>query len=74
MPETRPPLPVGSRVRHYGQQYPSAYTAGTGNIAAIKGPYRDGSWEYLIYHDVNGFTFGPSWWSSLCTYPIPEER
>ena len=73
MHETQPPLPVGSRVRHYGQQYPTAYSNGTGNVAAIDGPCRDGSWEYLIYHDVNGFTSGPSWWSSLRTIPVSEE-
>ncbi len=72
MADPRPHFPVGTRVRHYGQQYPSAHANGTGNVAAVEGPYRDGSWEYLIYHDANGFTSGPSWWSSLRTIPVRE--
>jgi hypothetical protein len=73
-PEPRPPLPPGTRVRHYGQQFPRAHREGTATVAAIDGPHRDSSWEYLIYHDRT-FSGLPgeepaSWWSSLMTIPV----
>jgi hypothetical protein len=64
-------LAVGIRVRHHGQQFPRAVLDGTGAIAAVAGPWPDGSWEYLIYHDARGDTCpAPSWWSSSMTVPI----
>lgn len=70
------PLAVGARVRHYGQQYFSAVLEGTGNIIEVQGPYRDGTYEYLVQQDA-GFSGGgpagkPSWWSSDATIPIAE--
>jgi hypothetical protein len=69
------PLPVGTVVRHYGQQFPAA-REGTATITAVKGPYRDGSYEYEV---ETGRDFsrmpGPGnpperrWWSSFATIP-----
>lgn len=68
------PLPVGSRVRHYGQQWASA-RSGTATVREIVGPLRDGSYEYRVTagEDFSRLT-GPdnpetrdAWWSSLAT-------
>lgn len=64
------PLPVGSLVRHWGQQYPSAYE-GTATVA-VAVPCRDGrTFEYLVYHHANGNPCPPSWWNSDATIPMP---
>ena len=77
------PLPVGARVRHYGQQWPAAPTS-TATINAVKGPWPDGSYEYEVATGVD-FSRPPSesnpptdrrWWSSFTTIPAtapPEE-
>jgi hypothetical protein len=73
---SKSPLAVGARVRHVGQQYPKAVWEGSGNIALIKGPYLDGAWEYLIYHDAGfagtGEPGAPSWWASYATVDVEE--
>lgn len=65
------PLPVGTRVRHSGQRWPRAFREGTGEIIDVKGPYRDGAYEYLIKHDRGFSGVGPpgepSWWASYRT-------
>ncbi|MBA2951626.1 hypothetical protein [Streptomyces himalayensis] len=74
------PLPVGARVRHYGQQWPAA-RAGTATICEAVGPLRDGSYEYRVTagEDVSRRT-GPdnpetreAWWSSDVTIPADED-
>ena len=76
---TQHPLSVGTRVRHCGQQWGSA-RLGTATIKEIKGPYRDGSYEYLV---TTGEDFsrrpGPenpetrqTWWASYTTIPAEE--
>ncbi|MEU1272998.1 hypothetical protein [Streptomyces sp. NPDC005799] len=73
---TAHPLPVGTRVRHYGQQWAAA-RRGTATIRESKGPYRDGSYEYRVTTTVD-FSRRPSpdnpetretWWSSTATIP-----
>lgn len=69
------PLPAGTRVRHYGHQWPEAHRDGTGNIREAKGPYPDGSYEYLV--DVEDGSTTPRWWSSFATihvFPILAEQ
>lgn len=70
------PLPVGARVRHYGQQYPEART-GTATIVQVKGPLRDGSYEYKVRTTRPFEIYGPEdhlrWWSSFTTIPAVEE-
>lgn len=75
MPEH--PMPNGTRVRHISQEYPRAFSKGTGNIVAAKGPYSDGAYEYLVRtHDI---TLAPesdspetveTWWASYATAPV----
>ncbi|WP_309031345.1 hypothetical protein [Streptomyces alfalfae] len=70
------PLPVGTRVRHYGQQWPAA-RRGTATVREVKGPLHDGSYEYRVTATVD-FSRQPgsdnpetreTWWSSLATIP-----
>lgn len=70
------PLPIGTRVRHYGQQWARAATA---TIRAVEGPYHDGSYEYEVTtgEDFSRHT-GPdnpetrtTRWSSLAVRPTP---
>lgn len=70
------PLPVGTRVRHYGQQWTAART-GTATVRAVKGPYSDGTYEYRILA-TEDFSRRPgpdnpetrdTWWSSEATIP-----
>lgn len=72
------PLPVGTRVRHSGQQWRSARRYGTGEIIEVKGPYHDGAYEYLIRHDPGatpGWGSRPnSWWASYRTVLINKEE
>lgn len=74
------PLPVGTRVRHYAQQWPSA-RQGTATITGVKGPYRDGTFEYEV---LTGEEFsrmpGPdnpqtrvTWWPSDATIQASKE-
>lgn len=66
------PLPVGTRVRHYGQQWPAART-GTATVREAVGPQCDGSYEYRVTAGVDfSRRTGPgnpevreTWWSSL---------
>jgi hypothetical protein len=75
------PLPIGARVRHYGQQWPAART-GTATVREIQGPLHDGSYEYRVTagEDFSRRT-GPenpetrnAWWSSTATIPAEETR
>lgn len=66
------PLPVGTRVRHYGEQYIEVEYGGTGVIVEVKGPYGDRSYEYLVQRDKarwpgEGDPPEPSWWASYMT-------
>ncbi len=75
------PLPVGTRVRHYGQQWAAART-GTATIRETKGPWPDGTYEYRVTAGVDfSRRTGPdnpetreTWWSSEATIPATEER
>lgn len=74
----RDPLPVGTRVRHTGQQRPVALRHGTGEIIEVKGPAPDGAYEYLIRH-YPGATPGwgaraDSWWASYRTVEVAQEK
>jgi hypothetical protein len=62
------PLPAGTRVRHYGHQWAAAVRDGTGNIREAKGPYPDGSYEYLV--DVEDGRETPRWWASYATIHV----
>lgn len=77
---TEHPLPAGTRVRHYGQQWAAART-GTATIREAVGPQYDGSYEYRVTagEDLSRRT-GPddpetreTWWSSLAVVPAIEE-
>jgi hypothetical protein len=74
------PLPVGARVRHYGQQWAAART-GTATIRETVGPLHDGSYEYRVTagQDFSRPT-GPdnpetreTWWSSTATVPATAQ-
>lgn len=76
---TPKPLPVGTRVRHYGQQW-SAARRGTATIREVKGPLYDGSYEYRV-DATEDFSRQPgpnnpetrsTWWSSETTIPTPQ--
>ena len=56
------PIPVGTRVRHLGQRYPSAIRDGTATVLRAL-PWSDGTWEYEVDRDpaIGG---GRSWWAS----------
>ncbi|MER5875408.1 hypothetical protein ABT119_05705 [Streptomyces sp. NPDC001910] len=41
------PLPTGTRVRHYGQQWEAA-RSGTATIREAQGPLRHGTYEYRV--------------------------
>ncbi|MEU9415203.1 hypothetical protein [Streptomyces sp. NPDC048272] len=69
------PLPVGTRVTHVNQQWANRRTApeGTAKIVEARGPYNDGSYEYLVLA-CRDFSRQPgpgnrmdreTWWSSL---------
>jgi hypothetical protein len=62
------PLAIGTRVRHYGHQWPAAYRDGTANIREVKGPWPDGSYEYLVDAEDGGSS--PRWWASHATIPV----
>jgi hypothetical protein len=74
---------VGTRVRHHGQQFARARREGTGNILEVKGPWPDGSYEYLV-RTSESFAHGTgpdnpetreTWWASHTTIPLtPEEQ
>lgn len=70
------PLAVGTRVRHYGQQWPAA-RFGTATIREVKGPMYDGTYEYRVSTAAD-FSRRPgpdnpetvsAWWSSTATIP-----
>lgn len=76
--KTAHPLPAGTRVRHYNQQWSEA-TAGTATVQESKGPWPDGSYEYRVLA-TEGFSRQPgpdnpetrdAWWSSTATIPAP---
>lgn len=73
---TGQPLPVGTRVRHCGQQWPAA-RRGTATVREVQGPLRDGSFEYRVTA-TRDFSRAPGpgnpedrdvWWSSEATIP-----
>lgn len=58
------PYPPGTRVRHYGAQFTTKAFA---TVVENKGPYDDGSFEYLIAVDDDAPWMNPGtsrWWSS----------
>lgn len=68
------PLPAGTRVRHYGQQW-SAARRGTATIREVRGPWHDGTYEYRV-DATEDFSRQPgpdnpetrsTWWSSEAT-------
>jgi hypothetical protein len=70
------PLPVGARVRHYGQQWPAA-RQGTATVREVVGPLHDSSYEYRVTA-TEDFSRRPgpdnpetrnTWWSSTATIP-----
>lgn len=74
------PLPIGARVRHYGQQWPAAQS-GTATVREIRGPWPDGLYEYQVA-TTQDFSLQPgpdnpetreAWWSSSATIPTTEE-
>ncbi|RKN61889.1 hypothetical protein D7231_31965 [Streptomyces klenkii] len=80
MPDRPHPLPVGTRVRHYGQQWPAA-RRGTATITAVKPLPHLGVWEYRV-RTTEDFARRPGpdnpetrtvWWSSEATIPAIEE-
>lgn len=72
----QPPFPVGTLVRHSGQQW--ATRIPTGEIREVKGPYSDGAWEYLVRTGKDfSRRLGPdnlpareTWWASYATVPV----
>lgn len=75
----RHPLPVGARVRHYGQQWPAALRDGTTNVVEVMGPWPDGSYEYLVAANAewsrqpgeDNPPTGETWqWASHGTIPV----
>ncbi|MEW2070019.1 hypothetical protein [Streptomyces sp. NPDC007346] len=73
------PLPVGTRVKHYGQQW-SAARFGTATVQEVKGPCNDGTWEYRVLA-TQDFARRPgpdnpetreTWWNSTATIPAKE--
>lgn len=64
------PLPIGTRVRHYGEQYTRARTWGTANIV---GYFQvGGHLEYRVKRDQPLYPGAPSVteWSSEMTIPV----
>ena len=67
------PLPDGTSVRHYGEQFPRASRDGT---AVILGHFWHGVWlEYRIRRDKPFYEGGPvdSEWSADATIPINRQ-
>lgn len=78
MPE---PLPVGTAVTHVSQQWAPRILGGTAVIREVKGPYYDGSFEYLVCA-CRDFSRRPAadnpmdretWWSSLAVRPARKD-
>lgn len=61
------PLPPGTRIRNYGQQWPHARWYGTAIIVCMTREYRDGTHEYDVCTDKGQLT---SW---NYVEPISEE-
>jgi hypothetical protein len=62
------PLPPGTRVRHYGQQYDEALE-GTATVLRAE-EQRDGTYEYLVQRDkplMPGMRNEPTYWASYHT-------
>jgi len=77
------PLPVGTRVTHVNQQWATSIVApeGTAEILEARGPYPDGSFEYLVLA-CRDFSRRPgpdnrmdreTWWSSNATRAIKSQ-
>lgn len=66
------PLPAGTRVRHYGHQWPKAIARGTATVVEhfYVGPHL----EYRVRFDAPKFGATGSEWSASATIPIPPER
>jgi len=60
MTDDRPePIPVGTRVRHRGEQYPEAFRDGTGTVVEVLRYYpQDRTYEYLVQCDRPPFWSG----------------
>lgn len=77
-------LPVGTRVTHINQQRATSAIApeGTGEILNVRGPYSDGTYEYLVLATRNfARTLGPdnplereAWWSSNAVRAVGSWR
>lgn len=72
-----PPLPVGCRVNHVSYEWANDLPGGMGEVIDRKGPWPDGSYEYLVRYaaDVSRAP-GPdnpecreNWWASYATTP-----
>lgn len=63
------PLPPGTRVRHYGDQFPRAFTEGT---ATVVGHFHiNGHLEYRVRRDPTWATdAGVREWSAEATIPV----
>ena len=64
------PLPLGTRVRHYAEQYPEA-RKGTATILEAQ-PSGGGDYEYLVKRDqalAPGLPNDPTWWASYMVCP-----
>jgi len=77
---TAQPLPVGTRVYHARQEWARRENLATGTVREIKGPYHDGTYEYVVTtgEDISR-RLGPdnpetrtTQWSSWLTAPVGE--
>lgn len=64
-PAINRPLPPGTRVRNYGEQFPRAYHEGTATVVDSKHIKGYGT-EFNVHTDDGRDT----WWSDDATYPI----
>lgn len=74
------PLPDGTRVYHYSQQWAYSLLGGTATVIDHKGPWPDGSYEYLVRTGPD-FSRRPGpdnpgtrevWWASHAVRPAKE--
>lgn len=80
MAESIHPLPVGAKVFHVGQLWARTLIGGTAVVVEVKGPYRDGAYEYVL-DACQEFSRRPgpdnpmnqrSQWASYATRPAYE--
>jgi hypothetical protein len=65
-------LPVGTRVRHQGEQFPRAYAEGTATVVDTTYPHGD---EYQVLRDEPLHLGGPllTWWPHHHTVAVQAE-